>query len=97
MKILVLNGPNLNMLGKRDPKIYGAHTLEDINSQLDKLTKSLGVKLAFFQSNYEGELIDFLQKESPKSSADDRPSNFIAGTGSYFIAEACEYRRSFLN
>lgn len=64
MKILVINGPNLNMLGKRDKKIYGSLTLAQINSLLEKKAKEMDVNLSFFQSNYEGALIDFLQKES---------------------------------
>lgn len=65
--ILVINGPNLNMLGKRDPDKYGKFTLGQINNQLDRLAKSLGVTLEFFQSNHEGAIIDFLQKNAGKS------------------------------
>ena len=64
MKMLVINGPNLNMLGKRDPKHYGAQTLDQISFQLDNVAKSLGASLIFFQSNHEGAIIDFLQKEA---------------------------------
>lgn len=66
-KILVINGPNLNILGKRDRKIYGSMTLEQINLLLSKKAKELDVKLKFFQSNHEGTIIDFLQKESRSS------------------------------
>lgn len=58
MKFLVLHGPNLNLLGKREPGIYGSQTLEDINSSLGELSAELGCSLSFFQSNTEGELID---------------------------------------
>lgn len=67
MKILVINGPNLNLLGKRDQKIYGSNTLEQINLLLNKKAKELDVKLMFFQSNHEGEIIDFLQEKSGES------------------------------
>ncbi len=58
MKILVLNGPNLNMFGKRDPKIYGTKTLEDIRRKLDALAAELGAQIDFFQTNHEGEMLD---------------------------------------
>ena len=61
MKFLVLHGPNLNLLGKREPGIYGTQTLENINSSLMELSSSLGCELSFFQSNSEGELIDNIQ------------------------------------
>jgi 3-dehydroquinate dehydratase-2 len=61
MKFLVLHGPNLNLLGKREPGIYGSQTLEDINSSLEELSAELGCDLSFFQSNSEGELIDAIQ------------------------------------
>src|SRR3989339_1237721 len=64
MKILVINGPNLNMLGKRDPQKYGTVTLLEINESLKKIAGELDCQLEFFQSNHEGVIIDFLQKES---------------------------------
>jgi 3-dehydroquinate dehydratase-2 len=64
MKILVINGPNLNMLGKRDPDQYGSLTLEQLNTMLEEKAEELDVALQYFQSNHEGALIDYLQIES---------------------------------
>ncbi len=60
--ILILNGPNLNFLGKRDPVHYGTLTLDEINGRLTDLAKQLEVELRFAQSNKEGVLIDLLQE-----------------------------------
>jgi len=60
MKILVINGPNLNMLGKRKPEVYGSKTLEEINGYIKDYFKR--VKTEFFQSNHEGEIIDKLHE-----------------------------------
>ena len=59
MKILVINGPNLNMLGKREPEIYGTRTLDDINVSLQN--KFENVQFTFYQSNCEGAIIDAIQ------------------------------------
>lgn len=58
MEILVLHGPNLNLLGSREPDVYGRETLEEINGRIAALAKDLAVSTTFFQSNHEGLLID---------------------------------------
>ncbi len=68
MKILVVNGPNLNLLGKRDPVKYGTITLQEINDKLMEMAVKFDCKLNFFQSNHEGAIIDFLQKETSRKS-----------------------------
>ena len=64
MKILVVHGPNLNMLGSRKPEIYGTKTLAEINSLLQKKAGELGVEIETYQSNHEGYLIDFIQQKA---------------------------------
>ncbi len=60
--ILVINGPNLNLLGEREPEIYGSTTLEQLNHMLTKKANDLGVTLKFFQNNSEGKIIDFIHE-----------------------------------
>ncbi len=62
MKILVINGVNLDMLGVREPQIYGGRTLDDINADLSKVAKNLGAEIEFVQSNIEGEIVEFIHK-----------------------------------
>ncbi len=65
-KILVLNGPNLNLLGTREPSVYGSTTLAEINQQLQASAVAAGVELVTFQSNAEGELVDRVQAAKPE-------------------------------
>ena len=60
--ILVIHGPNLNLLGTREPEIYGSMTMQDINDDLQKQADEAGVHIDFFQSNHEGEIIDKLHE-----------------------------------
>ena len=63
MKILVVNGPNMNLLGTREPEIYGKCTLEDVNRELEEFSKTIdnAIELSFFQSNHEGDIVDKIQ------------------------------------
>ncbi len=68
MKILIVHGPNLNLLGKRDPAKYGTITMSEINEQLQRMAAELDCELEFFQSNHEGAIIDFLQLETSRAA-----------------------------
>ena len=69
MKILVMNGPNLNLLGEREPSVYGDHSLAAINERLKECAEKNGAEIDFFQSNHEGALIDALHGEERNITA----------------------------
>ncbi len=62
-RILIVHGPNLNLLGERDPDVYGSTTLAQLNARLADRANDMGLEVRFFQSNHEGELIDCLHRE----------------------------------
>ena len=76
-KILVLNGPNLNLTGLREPDHYGNATLDEINSALFEAASSLGIDTVFFQSNHEGDIIDYIH------SARDNFDGIILNAGAF--------------
>lgn len=59
-EILVIHGPNLNLLGKREPGVYGSDTIDDINADLERLAKTMGARLTIVQSNHEGEIVELI-------------------------------------
>ena len=69
IKILVIHGPNLDLLGKREPAVYGKATLKQINSALERLAKGKKVKLKIFQSNHEGEIVSVIGKAKQQFKA----------------------------
>ena len=77
MKLFVINGPNLDMLGKREPTIYGADTLESINAELSDICRELGIEVEFYQSNSEGALIDIIH------SARENADGIVLNAGAY--------------
>jgi 3-dehydroquinate dehydratase-2 len=77
-QILVINGPNLNLLGTREPGIYGSQTLADIERSLAQVAADHGVKIAFFQSNHEGALVDRVH-----AAREDRTDFIIINAGAY--------------
>ena len=78
MKLLILNGPNLNRIGKREPEIYGYETLQDVENNLMEIAKTTDLKLSFLQSNIEGELINRIHE-----AADDGTSGIVFNPGAF--------------
>jgi 3-dehydroquinate dehydratase II len=76
-KVSVIHGPNLNMLGKREVGIYGGKTVEDINREISEEAANLQVEVDFFQSNFEGELVTFIQQ------CRERVNGIIINAGAY--------------
>ena len=68
-RVMILNGPNLNMLGIREPHIYGTTTLAEVNVSCEEAAAKLGLKLAFHQSNHEGVLVDLIQSARQDANA----------------------------
>lgn len=77
-KFLIINGPNLNRLGKREPHIYGAETLDDVKANLQTLAAEYSFEITFKQSNHEGEIIDWIHQ-----SEDEGYSGLIINPGAY--------------
>jgi 3-dehydroquinate dehydratase-2 len=77
VKIAVVHGPNLRLLGRREPEVYGTDTLDEVNRMLAEVAGELGVDLETFQSNHEGELLDFIE------DAASRVEGFLINPGAY--------------
>jgi 3-dehydroquinate dehydratase-2 len=76
MKILVIHGPNLNLLGTRESDIYGTKTLDEINDSMNALAADLGVELVIHQSNHEGEIVEIIQKSRDCSALVINPAAY---------------------
>ncbi len=76
-RIVIINGPNLNLLGEREPEIYGSQTLEELNREIEEYAEGKDLKLEFYQSNHEGEIIDLLHRFRKDCDA------FILNPGAY--------------
>jgi 3-dehydroquinate dehydratase-2 len=77
MRLAVIHGPNLRLLGRREPEVYGTDTLESINGSLQAEAGGLGVELEFFQSNHEGAILDFIEEAS------ERVGGFLVNPGAF--------------
>ena len=77
VKVAVIHGPNLGMLGRREPEVYGRDSLDDVNRRISELAGELGVEVETFQSNHEGALIDFIEE------AFSRVDGFLVNPGAF--------------
>ncbi len=77
MRIAAVHGPNLNLLGRREPEVYGRHTLADVDAALAEAARGVEAEVECFQSNHEGELVDFIQQ------AAGRVDGFVVNAGAY--------------
>ncbi len=77
VRVAILHGPNLRLLGRREPEVYGRDTLADIDDRLDELGRELGVEVESFQSNSEGALLDFIE------TASQRVAGFVINPGAF--------------
>jgi 3-dehydroquinate dehydratase-2 len=77
VKIAIVHGPNLRLLGRREPEVYGSNTLDDVNGLLSELAAELGVDIETFQSNHEGELVDHVEEAS------SRVDGFLINPGAF--------------
>ncbi len=75
MRIAVVHGPNLRLLGRREPDVYGTLTLDDINARIGEVAAELGTEIETFQSNAEGDILDFLEEAS------ERVDGFVVNAG----------------
>ena len=92
MKILVLQGPNLNMLGKRKAEHYGTLTLDEIHARMEEAAGRLGCELVFYQSNHEGDLVDKIQAERDRAQGMIINPAGLTGVG-YSLRDAIEDSR----
>lgn len=75
MRVAVVHGPNLRLLGRREPQVYGSATLAEVDDGLHELAREIGVELETFQSNHEGQILDFLEE------AAERVDGFVVNAG----------------
>lgn len=77
MKILIINGPNMQLLGKREPEVYGKESLNDVQNMIAEFADSLGLETEFFQSNHEGDIVDKI------GSVDDNIAGIVINPAAY--------------